>query len=132
MTGLGCENNVVTGVEFSYGEDSRVSGVMIPAPEPHWKQETLASFTAPYELRVRTIENIVPYQLWRDELSLIDVSTNEVLSQVSYVFFSGTGGLVPTGGDWNKPSFFCPDRDRSVAELFSATFKIGALDGVDK
>lgn len=132
MTGQGCVNNVVAGIEFSYGEDSEVSGVMIPAPEPHWKQETLTGFTAPYELRVRTIENIVPYQLRRDELSLIDVSTNEVLSQVSYVFFSGTQGLVPTGGDWNKPSFFCPDRDRSVAELLSATFKIDALNGVEK
>lgn len=127
MTGQGCKNDTVEAIEFSDQRSPTVSKIKLPAPNLPWKLELLPEHISPFELRRRVISSYAttPHFLRREELSLIDTSTNEMLSKVTYIFFDGREGIAPEDDpELNKPSFSCPDRDQTVADLFSATFKI--------
>lgn len=126
ITGHGCTNNTIAGLEFEpYNkQDTDIPIVYLPESNPWWKTKKRLAPIAKFELRVK-IEKLLPNYLSRDEISLIELSTHQVLSKTSVVHYSGRDGWRPIGDPvFDRPSYFCPNRDETVANLFSKTFKI--------
>ena len=126
ITGHGCTNNTIAGLEFDpyTKQNTDIPVVYLPELTSGWTTKKRMAPIAKFELRVG-VEKLLPNYLSRDEVSLVELSTNQVLSKTSFVHYSGRDGWSPKGEPaFDRPSYFCPNRDETVANLFSKTFKI--------